>query len=107
MREIDDAQEDFDREHRYAQAALYLKRIAVPAGMVRRYYQDAEAPDDTTYDIVWIDRLTGRVVIRYDGADPADTNSYYGAPSEEERFHRRGLDPYELIDEAKAKEHTS
>lgn len=99
----DEAQEDFDREHRYAQAALRLKRQTIPSGKVKRYASVTDMSDETMCDVVWIDRMTGAEVIRYDGADPANTNSYYGAVSDEEMFSRRGLDPYELIDESDAK----
>ncbi len=59
---------------------------------VRRYVSRTDEPDEYTYDIVWIDRTTGLCVFRYDGADPANTSAAYGAPSDEERFSRRGLD---------------
>jgi hypothetical protein len=54
-------------------------------------------------DVVWIDRLTGEEISRYDGADPANTNSYYGATSDDERFKRLGRDPNALIDAKDAK----
>lgn len=60
--------------------------------MVRRYERRVDAPDDYTYDILWVDRLTGKVVFRYDGADPANTNPYYGGLSDEQMFERKGLD---------------
>jgi hypothetical protein len=101
--EVDEAQEDFDREHRLAQRALRLDRTEIPEGKVRRYEStsDCSAPD--LADVLWIDRMTGKEVFRYDGADPANTNSYYGAMSDEEMFRRAERDPYELIDAAVAK----
>ena len=101
--EIDDAQEDFDREHRAAQAALQRKRTHVPEGKTMRYEYVYDNSDRYTCDKVWIDRLTGNEVLRYDAADPANTNSYYGARPDEDSFVRRGLDYYELIDAAIAK----
>ena len=96
--EIDEAQEDFDREHRFAQADLQRKRIEVPAGKVMRYEYIYDESEEFMCDKVWIDRLTGKEVMRYDAADPANTNSYYGARPDEDSFVRRGLDIYELID---------
>lgn len=60
--------------------------------LVRRYVQTHDAPDQYTYDIIWTDRLTGKVVMRYDGADPANTNPSYGAVPDETCFARKGLD---------------
>jgi hypothetical protein len=100
--EADDVQEDFDREHQYAQRALQRKSIKIPDGKTLRY----EFTYDESYydcDKVWIDRLTGREVFRYDAADPANTNSYYGARPDEESFIARGLDIYETIFERDAK----
>lgn len=92
---------DFDRWHRLTQRALQLKRINVPDGRVRRY----EYVYDEEYmcNKVWVDRLTGKEVMRYDAADPANTNSYYGARPDEEFFVRRGLDIYATIDASDAK----
>jgi hypothetical protein len=98
----DEAQQDFDREHRLAQAALQRKRIDIPAGKVMRYESVYDQSEDLMCDMVWIDRLTDKEVMRYDAADPANTNSYYGARPDEEAFVRRGLDYYELIDADKA-----
>jgi hypothetical protein len=101
--EVDEAQEDFEREHRYAQAALNRKRVEIPDGKVQRYDFVYDESEDLMCDKVWIDRLTGHEVLRYDAADPANTNSYYGARPDEESFVRRGLDIYALIDAASAK----
>lgn len=101
--EIDEALEDFAREHRFAQAALERKHIDVPTGKVMRYESVYDESEECMCDKVWIDRLTGKEVMRYDAADPANTNSYYGARPDEEGFVRRGLDIYELIDAASAK----
>lgn len=101
--EIDEAQEDFAREHRYAQAALQRKRTKVPRGKTMRYEGVYDMSEECMCDKVWIDRLTGIEVMRYDAADPANTNSYYGARPDEESFIQKGLDFYELIDVEKAK----
>ena len=99
----DEAQEDFDREHRYAQAALNRRRVEIPDGHVMRYEFTYDSSEDLMCDKVWIDRLTGNEVLRYDAADPANTNSYYGARPDEESFIRRGLDIYAVIDAKDAK----
>jgi hypothetical protein len=103
MANIDEAQEDFEREHRYAQAALRRKHVDVPDGKVKRYEYVYDESEERMCDKVWIDRLTGKEVTRYDAADPANTNSYYGARPDEEIFVHKGLDYYELIDTDKAK----
>ena len=101
--EIDEAQEDFDREHRYAQAALRRKHVDLPDDKVMRYQSTYDESEDCMCDKVWIDRLTGKEVMRYDAADPANTNSYYGAQPDEASFVRRGLNYYEVIDANDAK----
>lgn len=67
-------------------------------GMVRRYAKSYDEPDDFTCDVVWTDRLTGRCVLRYDGADPANTSPAYGAPSDADVFARKGLDILEEVE---------
>lgn len=66
--------------------------------LVLRYERQLDTPDEYTCDVVWIDRTTGREVMRYDGADPANTSPAYGAPSDEECFRRKGLDIKEEVD---------
>lgn len=100
---MDDAQEDFEREHRAAQRALQRRRIEIPPGKTMRYASTYDESERYMCDKVWVDRLTGREVMRYDAADPANTNSYYGARPDEDSFVRRGLDFYELIDVKDAK----
>lgn len=48
-------------------------------------------------DHVCRDRLTGKVVVRYDWGDPANWSSEYGAPSDREYLSRKGLDPDEML----------
>jgi hypothetical protein len=79
-----------------------MTAAAKSKGMVRRYKRQTYEPDDTTYDIQWVDRLTGRIVFDYDGADPANTNPAYGAPTDRECFESRGLDIDEEIPISKA-----
>ncbi len=99
----DEAQEDFDRGHRIAQRALQRKHADVQAGKVMRYEYVYDRSEEFMCDKVWIDRLTGGEVMRYDAADPANTNSYYGARPDEEFFIRRRLDIYAQIDAKDAK----
>ena len=70
---------------------------------VKRYEYVYDESEELMCDKVWIDRLTGKEVTRYDAADPANTNSYYGARPDEEIFIHKGLNYYELIDADKAK----
>jgi hypothetical protein len=80
--------------------------IATPPAptAVRRYVQSIFAPDGTTtYDIIWRDRLTGLVVLKYDGADPANTNPAYGGKNDEEYFESRGLDISAEIEPSQSK----
>ena len=72
---------------------------AVPQ-MIRRYIRDDYCPDDgsTTYDIQWRDRTTGKIVLSYDGADPANTNPHYGAEPDSDVFAKMGRDLDEEIE---------
>lgn len=70
--------------------------------MIRRYVKsiytgDPDDASDTTCDIIWTDRMTGAIVLMYDGADPANTNPAYGASSDEDCFAAKGLDIKEKI----------
>lgn len=66
--------------------------------MVLRFICETESPDDTTYDVLYIDRTTGQCVMRYDGADPANTNPSYGAIPDREALERLGYNLDEEID---------
>lgn len=70
--------------------------------MIPRYKRTVDEPDEYTYDIIWIDRLTGRSVLSYDGADPANTSAAYGATPDHEIFERKGLAIDEEIPLSKA-----
>lgn len=101
--EPDTAQEELEHEHRLAQAGLRRKCIDIPAGKVMRYDYVYDESEERMCDKVWIDRLAGNEVMRYDAADPANTDAWRGARPDEESFVRRGLDIYELIDAEAAK----
>lgn len=67
---------------------------------VRRYvkaYDDEGDPDGTVYDAVWIDCTTGAEVMRYDAADPANTEESYGAIPDSQCFANKGLDINERV----------
>ena len=72
---------------------------------IHRYFEAYWEPNSSIVvcDHVWFDRKTGEVVIRYDAADPANTNPSYGAMTDAERFERKGLDRREMIDLSEAK----
>ncbi len=54
----------------------------------------------TTYDVTWTDRKMGKVIMSYDGADPANTNPAYGGMSDYDAFLTKGLDIREKIEES-------
>lgn len=60
--------------------------------LIPRYVRSTFEPDERTYDIVWKDRLTGKIVLQYDGADPANTNPAYGAKPDSEYLGSHGHD---------------
>lgn len=53
---------------------------------------NGEPWEDTVCDVYYVDRLTGKEVLRYDAADPANTNPHYGAESDYWKLHKRGYD---------------
>jgi len=54
----------------------------------------------TVYDVLYTDRTTGKIVLKYDGADPANTNPDYGAESDSDVLARKGLDIDARIEES-------
>jgi hypothetical protein len=63
--------------------------------MLTRRYVKHTISGGTRYDILWTDRKTGEVIIKYDGADPAnrvDPDWYI--------FSKRGRDIDEKIEES-------
>src|SRR5580698_4397370 len=73
-----------------------------PMSTIPRYHKLYDMPDKFTCDVVYVDRLTGKEIMRYDGADPANTNPEYGAEPDSECFANRGLNLRERIEASKA-----
>lgn len=96
----DDIAADYRNEQSYFDSLSALPPATEAS--VPRYFKGWDCPDPTTADVVYIDRLTGKEVMRYDGADPANTRFDYGARPDADYFARRGLDIKEMIDPAKA-----
>lgn len=69
-----------------------MTNTAAKPSLIRRYVKTHDAPDEYTYDAIWTDRLTGQVVMRYDAADPANTNPAYGAKPDSECLANLGHD---------------
>lgn len=92
----DDIAEDYRNEQAYFNSLSSLPRATDTA--VPRYFKGMDCPDSTTADVVYIDRLTGKEVMRYDGADPANTRFDYGATPDSEYFSRDGRNIKEMID---------
>lgn len=100
----DDAFEDERREQRAAQAEH--NRNSYPpspkARQIARLFRGQDCPDQYTCDIIFVDRLTGHEVFRFDAADPANTNPYYGAEPDSVYLANLGYDISEMIDPAQA-----
>jgi hypothetical protein len=96
----DDIGEDYRNEQAYFDSLSALPKPTPTS--VPRYFKGMDCPDLTTADVVYIDRLTGKEVMRYDGADPANTRFDYGARTDAEYFSKRGMNIKETIDPAKA-----
>jgi hypothetical protein len=94
--DYDDIAEDYRNEQSYFNSLSEPPRPT--ADRVARYFKGWDCPEPTIADVVYIDRLTGKEVMRYDGADPANTRFDYGATPDAEYFERRGLDIKEMID---------
>lgn len=71
--------------------------MSIPEAMVRRYFRRYEDDEEFVCDAVWIDRTTGKEVLRYDAADPANTNPDYGAIPDADCFANKGLDINERV----------
>ncbi len=96
----DDIAADYRHEQNYFNSLSAIPRA--PEGMIPRLFKGMDCPDSTTCDIVYIDMLTGKEVMRYDGADPANTRFDYGATPDADILARKGYDIKEMIDPAKA-----
>lgn len=66
---------------------------------VSRYHKGYWEPIShlVVFDCVWIDRKTGKIVMRYDAADPANTNPEYGAEPDWYLLDQKGIDIQEKI----------
>jgi hypothetical protein len=103
-RDVDEAAMDEENERAYVMRD-FRNRSATPLGdgtQVARYLKVMDLRGGYC-DNVWIDRLTGKEVMRYDAADPANTNPYYGAEADGDILQRSGCDISELIDSSEAK----
>jgi hypothetical protein len=101
MNDVDGIAEDYRNEQKY-----FNSRCRPPRdkdGLVARYWRGHDCPDKYTCDVVYIDRMTSKEVMRYDGADPANTQFDYGAQTDEDCFIRKGLDLYAMIRPDQAK----
>jgi len=70
---------------------------------IRRFAKDydmGESEEDCICDVVYTDRTTGKEVLRYDGADPANYREDYGAVPDHLIFARKGLDINEMVEES-------
>lgn len=95
----DDYANELEQEYRNEQS-YFNSLSALPRdadGMVARYFKGLDCPDSTTADVVYIDRMTGEEVMRYDGADPANTRFDYGATPDADCFSQRGMNIKEKI----------
>ena len=67
---------------------------------VRRFHWTTEPngyTDGEGLDEICIDRMTGKVIIRYDLGDPANYAHSHGGTSRSEKLERMKLDPRERI----------
>lgn len=69
--------------------------------LVRRYVKIIDCPDSRTYDVCYVDLTNGQEVMRYDGADPANTREDYGAKPDAVCFAEKGLNLRECIEASK------
>lgn len=97
---------DHGIEEDYRNEQAYFRSLSIippaPEDMTPRFFKGMDCPDSTTCDVVYIDRLTGREVLRYDGADPANTRFDYGAKPDADCLKSKGFDIKEMIDPEKA-----
>lgn len=69
----------------------------MPEELIRRFFHRYEDDEEFICDAVWTDRTTGKEVLRYDAADPANTSPDYGAVSDADCFASKGLDIREMV----------
>lgn len=74
--------EDLRNEQQHAFRA-HAAGSSVPfaeGGKIAKYLKFVDyGYDGTEYNVVYIDRTTGKQALKYDGVDPANTNPFYGA----------------------------
>jgi hypothetical protein len=70
--------------------------------LIHRYTWRYWQPDEITCDKVWFDLKTGKIVRRYDAADPANADPNYGGIPDSEWFLDHDLDMREKIAETEA-----
>lgn len=88
-------EEDYRNEQAYFNSLSSIPRDG--GDMVARFWKGMDCPDSMTADVVYIDRTTGREVMRYDGADPANTRFDYGAEPDADILARQGYDIKEMV----------
>jgi len=93
-------EEDYKNEQAYHNSLSAVPRPS--EGLVPRFFKGMDCPDPYTADVVYIDVTTGREVMRYDGADPANTRFDYGAKPDSECLANLGYDIKEMIEPGKA-----
>lgn len=74
--------EDLRNEQQYA-FREHAAGSSVPFaedGKIAKYLKFVDyGYDGDEYNVVYVDRTTGQQALKYDGADPANTNPFYGA----------------------------
>lgn len=95
----DEIAEDYRHEQAY-----FDKAGATPRdkdGLKARFTKIYDSPDCLTCDCLIVDRTTGKIITRYDAADPANTRFDYGAKSDDEILSNMGYDIKEMVDPSK------
>ncbi len=88
--------EDYRNEQAY-----FDREGAIPRdkdGLTARFAKIYDSPDCTTCDCLIVDRTTGKIITRYDAADPANTRFDYGAKNDGDVLRTMGYDIKEMVD---------
>jgi hypothetical protein len=72
-----------------------------------RYAKVLDCPDRLTADVCYVDRTTGHEVLRFDGADPANTKESYGGRTDKQWMLDNGRDASEEVDDSQVVEDES
>ena len=99
----DDVEADYRSERAYHRSKCSPPRPK--DGKIARFFKGVNQDDGSgysCYDYVWVDRTTGRKVMSYDGADPANTDPFHGADTDEECLFKMGYNMNEMIDPEQA-----